>query len=1127
MSSSGLTVRLLALLGAVLFATTVVAAIMAVKPGKTGDTIADVELGQQDFFAAGVHAGFVHNSINFLTGTGGTGFYSPGAIAIYTDTTVTPNVVHMYFADSQNNRVLAFSYHFGSVTIHGNTFSSDININGQRVGNGAPAVKVIGQPDFNSSGCNDGTLPGDLDGLGPDSLCNPTAVAVDGSGNLYIADTGNNRVLEYNNALESGCTLRSCSSGIAADEVLGQSDFTSNAAGAGTDELSGPEGLAVDGAGDLFVSDTGNSRVLQYNTPLTTDFVPDMVFGQGGSFATNSCNNGGISADSLCNPEQLAFDSGGNLYVADTGNSRVLEFAAPLTTTANTVFGQGNNFTTGDCNSGGIGTNSLCNPTGVATDSSDNLYVADTGNNRVLEYFTPTTDTTADVAFGQASPTDFTDGFCNGSDGAVSGLTLCAPRGVALDNGDNLYVADSNNNRALQYLSQVISMCMAQSDGSGCGGDTAADLSFGEPDLTHNPPNSPGPRGFYNPGSVAVDLAGHLWVADSKNNRVLGWSNAAALRNSTPADKIIGQPDSNTTNCNDGTLPDDLVGVGRDSLCNPTGVAVDSNGNLYVADTNNSRVLEYDAPYARKPAEPFPIADRVFGQSNFTGTTCASPGAGLCNPMAAAIDSFGNLYVADTGNNRVAEYNTPLSASAGPLFTSPDNAFGQLGDLTTNTCFNGLGGNPAPSAGGMCAPSGVAVDFAGNLYAADTSNNRVLEFNQPLADPNSPNETANLVFGQADFIGNGCNQGGGASADTLCGPAGLDIDPLDNLYVADAANSRVLRYNAPLDTNKLSGQAGAGDTTADVVFGQQDFSGVVCNGGVAHGDLFGVGPDSLCKPTGVATDNLGNLYVADTQNNRTLKFLENNPQPAALTASPNSSSNKPIDLGKAVIFSNSTTSAATTKVKTITLHAIRNGPKNSPVGFAIAAPLPPFYFAPKSLRSACGSISSLKLGKSCTISLVYSPTDFGKQTGTLTITSNASNGPVLQIFLSGTGVAGSLSGPKSVSFGSVKFCASGTNCKSVTKTITLTNKTAADATLLPPPYPVTGKNPDDFNAEAPVSPPSQACASLSGNVLPAGKHCKIAINFKPGAKRSRKAALEVDYNSPNGPLEVSLRGAGQ
>ncbi|HYL60664.1 MAG TPA: hypothetical protein VEU51_17495, partial [Candidatus Acidoferrales bacterium] len=122
-----------------------------------------------------------------------------------------------------------------------------------------------------------------------------------------------------------------------------------------------------------------------------TNTTADTVFGQAGSFISSNTNNGGLSADSLSQPTGVAVDARGNLYVADGGNNRVLEFKTPLSsdTTADKVLGQGGSFTSGNANHGGLSASSLSSPFGVTVDGSGNLYVADKANSRVLEYDQP------------------------------------------------------------------------------------------------------------------------------------------------------------------------------------------------------------------------------------------------------------------------------------------------------------------------------------------------------------------------------------------------------------------------------------------------------------------------------------------------------------------------------------------------------------------------------------------------------------------------------------------------------------------------------------------------------------------------------------------------------------------
>ncbi len=244
---------------------------------------------------------FSTNTPNLAVTTASSMHY-PGFVAL--DTSVVPN--RLYVADQSNNRVLGWK---------------DVTA----LYNNAPADLVIGQPDFVSSTSNNG-------GISASSLYGTGPLAVDSSGNLYVADDGNNRVLEYN-APFAGCGSFPCVGG-PANLVFGQGgSFTSNFAnngGVSANSLGGPGGIALDADGNLYVVDGENSRVLEFNIPLTNGTTAAMVFGQGGSFTSRSCNNGGLSASSLCDPVGLAVDASGDLFVADTSNCRVLEYDSPL-----------------------------------------------------------------------------------------------------------------------------------------------------------------------------------------------------------------------------------------------------------------------------------------------------------------------------------------------------------------------------------------------------------------------------------------------------------------------------------------------------------------------------------------------------------------------------------------------------------------------------------------------------------------------------------------------------------------------------------------------------------------------------------------------------------------------------
>ena len=717
--------------------------------------------------------------------------WAPQGVAL--DRSTEPN--RLYVADTQNSRVLGWK-------------------NAANFQNGAPADLVIGQPDFLHSGCNTGSISAR-------SLCNATGIAVDLKGNLYVADSGNNRVLEYDSPFTKDTV---------ADRVYGQNgSFAAhkcNSYGVTPGTLCKPTAVALDSKGNLYVADSGNNRVLQYNNPLTGNGIASRVFGQHGNFLSNDCNADGISAESLCGPNGVAVDGKGRLYVADNGNNRILRFDQPRrkSLAADRVAGQKGSFTTNDCNLGGpASAATLCSPNEITVDFVGHLYVADSLNNRVVEFSPPLGRAAHAVrVLGQAN---FAGDHCNA--GGISAVSLCHPGGVAVDALGNLYVADNGNNRLLFYSAQPSS------------NGTPAKRVLGQVDFRFGGVNMVSRRGLYEPSSVVVDRSttpNHIYVVDSANSRVLGWTNAAAFEDGAPADIVLGQPDFLSSGCN-------TDGLSAKSLCGPTAVTADAKGNLYVADSANNRVVEYDAPIRSAGG-----AHLVFGQNNqFDSNDCDKHGrvsaATLCDPSGVAADAKGNLYVADLVNNRVLEYDTPLAKD-----TVADRVFGQAGLVETNNCNpQGVGSRS------LCKPSGVALDANGDLYIVDTGNNRVIKYASPL----EPDARPASVFGQGgNFTSADCNSGGTVAAGTLCTPMAATFDGQGNLYVADSGNNRVLEYSTPFGASaaasRVLGQSG-NFTTAD------------CN-------LGGVSGHSLCAPSGVAFDLGGHLYIADSLNNRVLGF---------------------------------------------------------------------------------------------------------------------------------------------------------------------------------------------------------------------------------------------------------------
>lgn len=385
--------------------------------------------------------------------------------------------------------------------------------------------------------------------------------------------------------------------------------------------------------------------------------------------------------------------------------------------------------------------------------------------------------------------------------------------------------------------------------------DATADAVLGQPDMTSSMPNQPfglptaSNLSLSNAADAAIGPGGRLYVSDAENHRVLSWPAVATFSNGEPADLVFGQPDFVSNAPNNG-------GVGPSTFFLPQGLAVDENGNLWVTDAFNSRVLKFNDPMT--DATPT-AADLVIGQPDFVSND-QNLGQGGAGPDVALPDSIlfpgrvlvrgPHVYVADSGNSRVLHYTAPTTNK--PF---ADQVFGQFGDFTRRAKNNDGTGQDGccPSAENLFNPIGIALDDDGRLYVADWNNHRILRFEAPLTS----DTTADAVLGQPDFISNAPDNGGPANGLQL--PIDLAFDGGGNLYVADSGNHRVLLFQDPLL-----------DATADGVFGQL---GNLSADGPNHGlGFFVTDADALFGPTGVSLDDVGNLVVVDTNNQRLLRF---------------------------------------------------------------------------------------------------------------------------------------------------------------------------------------------------------------------------------------------------------------
>lgn len=396
----------------------------------------------------------------------------------------------------------------------------------------------------------------------------------------------------------------------------------------------------------------------------------------------------------------------------------------------------------------------------------------------------------------------------------------------------------------VRLLACAISLLAMPSMLSASPEDTAADAVLGQLDFASNLANQGGVVGSAttmngNRGIAVAPNDGRLWVADTSNNRVLSFANAATFTNGQAADIVLGQADFASIDANRGG-----ANPAQNTLSGPRGVAVDSAGRVYVADSDNKRVLRFDPPYSNGMN-----AVQVFGQNgDFTTANQAAMNAATAdnmgNPEGVAVDANDNLWLADRFLSRCVRYNAPAAAGAD---TTADIVIGQP-NMTSGDPNQG-GANPAANT--INRASGCALDAAGNLYVCDEFNHRVLLFLSPLTD----NQAAARVYGQPDFVSEGANNGG-RSATSLSTPVSVAVDPITgNMFIADSVNMRILEFSNPQT-----------DSTADRVFGQDgDFTtGDVNKGGVSASSINDVG--------GVACDALGNLYAGDRLNSRALRY---------------------------------------------------------------------------------------------------------------------------------------------------------------------------------------------------------------------------------------------------------------
>jgi len=771
------------------------------------------------------------------------------------------------------------------------------------------------------------------------TLSSPAGVIVDSAGNVYVADTGNNRIVEV--------------SALGVASVLTINGLTP--------VLSSPSGIAIDGSGNLYIADTGNSRVVKVDT-----------LGNGTVIST-----GGVT---LSSPKGVALDQAGDIFIGDTGNSRIVEVtsggaAAALTITVSS------------------GSPTLSSPKGLAVSVSGKLFIADSGNNRVVS-----------VAAGSATGVVVS---------ILGGVTLNSPSSVQVDGIGNVVIADTGNNRIAEvdtssngtvlYTNSVtLSAPLAAAldvfgtvyiadtgDSQGVVVDPPVNGDLGSGDSTYSLNKSAVGFGHVQLGSsTAVTLTLPFTTGGSGG---LGAVNV--LTSGQPSLDFIRGTD---TTCNSSTGPSTFCTVEVTFLPTAPGLRL---GSVVLYDTGLNPILT--VPLYGWAASP------VAALSPNTGSVINAGGLTLSDPFQLALDGAGNMYVGDyTGKNV-----TRIAAGGGSATL-----------VTLGT----------PGSEAVQNITGVALDGAGNLFIGDHENSRIL-----VVTP-----------------------GGVVSVLTINGlspalgfPTALAFDGAGNLYIADFTTGRIVE----ISTLVVAGSTSSGNATV-IPTGAYSFTGSTLTGVTvdSQGTVYiaartqnsssiikvtaaGIASEMaipgnitppLSNPQGVGVDAMGNIYIVDSGNNRIVKIttagvasvlsISGLPSPSGLgnsifgvTVDPSGNLYIPDWTNNRIVFVNVSGAVLTFASTNVGLTS-SDSPKTATVtnlgdqALVIAENptyTPNFSQAPGGTNQ-CLVSTSVSAGMVCNVTLQFMPQAVGSLSASITVTDNTLNvsSRTQQVSVSGTGL---------------------------------------------------------------------------------------------------------------------------
>lgn len=619
---------------------------------------------------------------------------------------------NIYIADANDNRIRVV-----------NVGKSSINIGAVTIGPGD--IQTVAGSENDINGCpNSQTACGDGGPATSSSvhLNLPYGVALDSAGNIYIADTKDQKLRVVNTQSTTitifGVSIAPGDINTVAGNGIGCSNPVSHCGDgkiATSAELDLPQGVFVDPSNNVLIADTGDSRIRLI--PSATGVINTVVNTAG--TAGFSGDGGASTGAQLDLPGGIWEDPTGNYYIADSGNARIRVVnnqTTPITVGGTTI--QPGDIAT--IAGGGNGLGTPPSPTNAqlalpwdVVEYGGNIYIVDQGNNRILEVTNPTSSSAAiTVVAGNGSAGWSGDG------GPATSATLYGPSGIAFDGSGNMYIADSNNMVVREVnTSGIISTVVGQA-GKSCYPTTSA---CGDGGIATS-------ANFAFPLNLAFDPSGNLYISDWQGYKIRkvvpsGGSIANGTISTIAGTGVSGSKGNN--------------GVATSANLNhPAGLVVDSFSNVYISDQYNNEVRQVvQSPNASTCSQSvgFICQWALNLAAKLSGDGLTKLSGSMWNPLELAIDPSNNVYISG-GNNNVVQR---ISAATG--------IFSNVAGNPTNSIQGGFSGDKGPATTAKMANLGAFVDGSGNLYIADGGNNRIRYV--PLAPAATATPTT-LALGQ-------------------------------------------------------------------------------------------------------------------------------------------------------------------------------------------------------------------------------------------------------------------------------------------------------------------------------------------------------------------------------------------